>query len=120
MLWGFSLLTSYSGVNYIPYHCQWIVGIFLGTGQIESQLFLLLRYFLGFTAFYLVIFDFTPLPPLLPRYLEKVRCEPEGQFDIFHPRRDRTQRSIDNGTVYETSFCLPSLESIVVHQEILL
>ena len=39
-------------------------------GHNESKLFLLLRYFLGFTAFDLVIFDVTPLPPILPRYLD--------------------------------------------------
>ena len=74
----------------IPYYFQSIVIFFWGTGQNESKLFLLLRYFLEFTAFYLVIFDFTPLPPILPRYLEKVRCEPEGQFDIVHSKRDGT------------------------------
>ena len=47
--------------------------IILVTGHNESKLILMLRYFLGFTAFYLGIFDFTPLHPILPRYLEKVQ-----------------------------------------------
>ena len=51
-----------------------------------------------YLRFYPVTSDFTSLP----RYLEKVRCEPEGQFDIFHPKRDRTQRSIDNDMVCAT------------------
>ena len=74
----------------VPYYFESIVILFLGTGHNESKNLLLLRYFLGFSAFNFVIFDFTPLRPTLPRYLEKVRCEPEGQFDIFHSKRDGT------------------------------
>ena len=69
--------------------------IFWGTRQIESQLILLLRYFLGFTAFYLVISDFTSSPPFLPRHLEKVRCEPEGQLELFHSKGTGHNDSLD-------------------------
>ena len=81
--------------------------IFLGTGHNESKLFLLLRYFLGVTAFYLVIFDFTPSPLILPRYLEKVRCEPEGQFDIFHSKRGR------DITMYWKYYGIPVVHSVM-------
>ena len=74
----------------IPYICQWIVICIFWDVTNRMPTFSFASFFLGFAAFYLVISDFTPLPPFLPRYLEKVRCRPEGQFDIFHPKRDRT------------------------------